>query len=69
MINTFYNVFQIEMDFEALFNAQDNLYLKWTPTFADRVIKYASQQANWHEYLHVDATTVDSSSGTYSSYF
>ena len=64
LIYTLLNVFQIEMDFHTLFNVQDNLYLKWTPSFANRVIKYASQQANWLEYLHVDATTIDVNSGT-----
>ena len=53
----FCNAFQIEMDFETLFDVQDNLYLKWTPSFADRVIVYANQQAKWQEYLNVDATT------------
>ena len=45
------------MDFDAL----DNLYLKLKPSFADRVIDYANQQAKWQEYLHVDADNINSS--------
>ena len=56
----FCNAFQIEMDFETLFDVQDNLYLKWTPSFADRVIAYANQQAKWQEYLNVDADNINS---------
>ena len=58
--HVFCNVFQIEMDFETLFDVQDNLYLKWTPSFADRVVFYANQQAKWQEYLHVDADNINS---------
>ena len=51
----FFPLFQIEMDFDVLFkDVKDNLFLKWTPSFSERVIEYANGQGNWKEYLHID---------------
>ncbi|CAB3977881.1 Hypothetical predicted protein [Paramuricea clavata] len=45
----------IEMDFDLLFkDVKDNPFLKWTPSFSEKVIKYANRQGNWKEYLHID---------------
>ncbi|XP_028417993.1 uncharacterized protein LOC114542716 [Dendronephthya gigantea] len=50
----------IEIDFEEIFGeVADNLFLKWTPSFAEKVIAYANSQANWHSYLHVDMQKVN----------
>ena len=36
---------QIEIDFEAIFGeVADTLFLKWTPSFAEKVMAYATRQ-------------------------
>ncbi len=52
---------QIEIDFEAIFGeVADTLFLKWTPSFAEKVMAYATSQVNWQSYLHVDMQKVNS---------
>lgn len=58
---TVYLFIQIEIDFEAIFGeVADTLFLKWTPAFAEKVMAYATTQANWQSYLHVDMQKVNS---------
>ena len=36
------------------------MFLKWTPSFADKVIKYAEDQAKWKDYLGINMQQIDS---------
>ncbi|KAJ8034185.1 hypothetical protein HOLleu_20916 [Holothuria leucospilota] len=51
----------IEMDFRLVFpDVAERLYLKWTPAFAEKVIKYATLQRNWTHSLAVNKNKLDS---------
>ena len=40
----FFTVVQLELDFRApLPDVSDNLYMMWTPTYTDAVLKYICQ--------------------------
>ncbi|CAB3987566.1 Hypothetical predicted protein [Paramuricea clavata] len=52
----------IELDFALVLpeSVSDNLFLKWTPSFADKVIKYAEDQAKWQVYLGINMEQINS---------
>ncbi|CAB3976855.1 Hypothetical predicted protein [Paramuricea clavata] len=52
----------IELDFALVLpeSVSDNLFLKWTPSFANKVIKYAEDQAKWQVYLGINMEQINS---------
>ncbi|XP_028392503.1 uncharacterized protein LOC114517060 isoform X2 [Dendronephthya gigantea] len=45
----------IEQDFSIVVpESVADIFLKWTPSFAEKVLNYASDQTNWRRYLSID---------------